>query len=146
MEIFGVPALSKLKKTEAELKQKNNKIKWRQLETQKQLMKQKITKIASAINLSKRKIDSLNLFNQSPNLWYTYKEQSPEIQIQSALYDAMDEDNNTTPKVFINSLLQKNTANTQLNKEDTTVAKQIEIILTDKKGKQKKIVIQLEKE
>ena len=117
-----------------------------QLETQKQLMKQKITKIASAINLSKRKIDSLNLFNQSPNLWYTYKEQSPEIQIQSALYDAMDEDNNTTPKVFINSLLQKNTANTQLNKEDTTVAKQIEIILTDKKGKQKKIVIQLEKE
>ncbi len=146
LEIFGVPALSKLKKTEAELKQKNNKIKLLQLETQKQLMKQKITKIASAINLSKRKIDSLNLFNQSANLWYTYKEQSPEIQIQSALYDAMDEDNNTTPKVFINSLLQKNTAKTQLNKEDTTVAKQIEIILTDKKGKQKKIVIQLEKE
>jgi beta-lactamase regulating signal transducer with metallopeptidase domain len=145
LEMAGVPALSKLKKMEDELKQKNNKIKLLQLETQKQLMKQKITKIASTIHISKRKIDSLNLLNQPSDLFYTYNDHLPETQVQPALYEIIEDENNA-PKAVLNNSLQKNMAGAHVDKEDSTVTKQIEIILTDKKGKQKKIVIQLEKE
>ncbi len=146
LEDEGSPAIKKLKKLEDDWQRKNIFLKNHQLEMQKQILKQKFTTIAATIHLTKRKLDSLNQIYTSQNFPSVNNELLPETQMHTALYGLSDDDENSIATVTVNKIDSTNKVSDNQLKADSTIEKKIEIIIFDKKGKEKKIIIQIDKE
>jgi len=141
IQLAGIPVITKLKKLENDIKEKTSAAKNQQLALQKKILKDRFTKIAGTLHLTKQKLDSLNEMIV-PDNFFRLSALSPETESQSVFYGV----NNDEP-ITATALSYHTPKRSGIHQQDdSTAIKQIEIIIPDKKGNQRTIIIQIERE